>query len=155
MHRRLVVMVCGIAFCTGAYAQPRPLEARNPFHCGIALQVTHDLVKKAHGADSLLAEDLQDRVLWQSFAAARFPKPLGSDVEGDALRRQLIEDPQATVALAEACMIRQDAHPQFREARLEKQLRDGLPTIGESDRASIEALKGFLGKMDTPGRASD
>lgn len=145
------------AFCAAALiataASARIPEARNPFHCGIALQVAYDLVRKAHGPDSALAGELQGRIVWQSFAAARFPKALDSEVEGDALRRTFIADPQATVAMAEACMIRQDAHPQFREARLEKQLREGLTMEPASERASIEALKGLLRPTRPASRA--
>ena len=132
------------AIAAGGAAQAAAPEARNPFHCSIAFQVSYELAKAAQGADSLLSRDLHSRMVWQAFAAAKFPKAGDPQAEADALRRVFTADPEAGMAMAAACMRRQDAHPSFREARLEKQVRDGFPLEPLSTRASLEQLKGVF-----------
>ena len=125
----------------GASAAPAAPESRNPFHCSIAIEASYELAKAKLGIEDALTRELHTRFVWQAFAAAAFPKRLDSELEADGLRQQFGQDSQSAVALAEACMKRQDAHPKFRAARLEKQVRDGLPKEPVSARASIEGLK--------------
>ena len=140
-HRSIMLMFgAALGMSAGASAQ----EARNPVHCSVALQVAYELVKTAHGPHSALAEDLQSRLVWQGYAAARFPQQLDGETERDALRQRFLDDRTTAAAMAEACIRRQDAHPQFREARLERQLQGGFSAEPISTHASIEQLKGLF-----------
>lgn len=154
MRHAAVIGLCATASMAVGAAQAGAPEARNPFHCSIAFQVSYDLVKAAQGADSELARELHGRLVWQAFAAARFPKAADSEAEAGALARQFSEDSDAGLAMAEACMRRQDAHPEFREARLEKQLREGSEREPLSMRASLDGLKSVYLSAATaaPGR---
>lgn len=155
MRHRSIWLGSAIALA-GMSAQAAAQEARNPVHCSVALQVAYELVKGAYGPDSALAEDLQGRLVWQGAAAARFPTNLDADADRDALRKQFLSDRPAAVAMAEACMRRQDAHPQFREARLERQLREGFSAEPLSAHASVQELKGLvLGKTPAATAARD
>lgn len=124
MRHWISIGFCGLALAATGTARAAP-EARNPFHCSIALQVAYEMAKEAEGADSALSKELHGRMIWQAFAAARFPKPLASDEQGEALRRQLTGDTETELALAEACIKRQDAHPRFQAARIEERMRQG------------------------------
>ena len=139
-----MIGLCAAALMAGAAAEARTPEARNPFHCSIALQISYELAKEARGADSAIARELHTRLVWQALAAARFPKAPDADAQAAALRTQFLSDSETGVALAEACMRRQDAHPSFREARLEKQLSDGVPQEPLSIRASVDELKTLI-----------
>ena len=144
-----------IAATVAASATQAAPEARNPFHCSIAIEASYELAKAKLGAEAALTRELHTRFVWQAFAAAAFPKPFDSELEADGLRQQFEQDSQSAVALAEACMKRQDAHPKFRAARLEKQVRDGLPKEPVSARASIEGLKALHAPalpIDAPSR---
>ena len=136
--RASLIVAAALAGASAAQAAP---EARNPFHCSIAIEASYELAKAKLGDEDALTRELHTRFVWQAFAAAAFPKRVGSELEAGELREQFGTDSQSAVALAEACMKRQDAHPKFRAARLEKQVRDGLPKEPVSARASIDGLK--------------
>ena len=125
MRHQLIVGAIAAAFFAGS-AQAGAPEARNPFHCSIALQVAYDLVEEAQGPDTELAQEVHGRMVWQAFAAAHFPRALDSEAEAESLRALFGGDRDAGLAMAEACMIRQDAHPRFRASRLDRQIRDGF-----------------------------
>lgn len=141
MRRSAITSICAAALAAGA-AQAGAPEARNPVHCSIAFQVTYEIAKEGLGADATLSRELHGRLVWQALAAARFPKNDDSGAEADALRERLAADSEGVMALTEACMKRQDANPDFREARIEKQVRDGFPDEPLSTRASLAQLKG-------------
>lgn len=142
--RVVTIALCTTAALAGATAaQAAPLEARNPFHCSIAMQVSYELAKDARGAEDPLTKELHSRLVFQAFAAARFPKALDSEEEAATLSKQLSEDAETAFALTEACMRRQDASPRFRQARLQKQV-DGLPEAPVSAHASLTELKGLF-----------
>ena len=140
--RNVSLFIAAALAGTGA-AQAASPEARNPFHCSIAIEASYDLANQRLGAEHALTQELHTRFVWQAFASAAFPKRLDSDSEAEALRQQFAADSDGAIALAEACMKRQDAHPKFRAARLEKQVRDGFPKEPVSVRASLEGLKGL------------
>jgi hypothetical protein len=139
MLRLALFGLCAVALAVGASA--RTPESRNPVHCSIAFQVTYEIAKEGLGADATLARELHGRLVWQALAAARFPKNDDAQSEADALRKQFAADPDGVLDLTEACMKRQDANPDFREARIEKQVRDGFPNEPLSTRASLALLK--------------
>jgi hypothetical protein len=149
MRRLALSVLCAAALAASAGA--RTPEARNPVHCSIAFQVTYEIAKEGLGADSVLSRELHGRLVWQALAAARFPKNDDSETEADALRTQFADDSDAVLALTEACMKRQDANPDFREARIEKQVRDGFPDQPLSTRASLAQLKGVYSRADRGG----
>jgi hypothetical protein len=122
-------------------AQAGTPEARNPIHCSIAFQVAYEIAKDGLGADAVLSRELHGRLVWQALAAARFPKGDNAEAEAEAMRRQFLADADAVLGLAEACMKRQDATPDFREARFEKQVRDGFPDRPLDRRATLAQLK--------------
>ena len=114
---RVVSIALGMALTLGATAAgAAELEARNPFHCSLAMQVSYDRAKDLRGAEDALTKELHGSLVYQAFAAARFPKSLDSDQRADAIRAQLAADSEPALALTEACMMRQDATPRFRQA---------------------------------------
>lgn len=139
--RHLAIFGCAAALLAAAGAPAQTPEARNPIHCSIAFQVSYDLVEAAQGRDGALAKELHGRLVWQAFAAARFPKAIDADAEAEALRKQFTDDPEAGVAMTQACMMRQDAHPLFQAAQLERQLREGVADEPPSLHASLAELK--------------
>jgi len=142
MRRSVIFGICAAALAAGAARAGSP-EARNPVHCSIAFQVTYEIAKEGLGPDSALSRELHGRLVWQALAAARFPRTDQSAADAETLRAQFAAgDSDEVLALTEACMKRQDAHPDFREARIEKQARDGFPKEPLSRRASLEQLKG-------------
>lgn len=147
MRRLILSGFCAAALAASAGA--RAPEARNPVHCSIAFQMTYEIAKEGLGADSALSRELHGRLVWQALAAARFPK--NDDSETEALRKQFAEDADAVLALTEACMRRQDANPDFREARIEKQVRDGFPDKPLGTRASLTQLKGVYRRAERGG----
>jgi hypothetical protein len=142
MRHGLIGTACA-AFLLAAPAFAGAPEARNPFHCSIALQVAYDLVEEAQGTDSELAREVHGRLVWQVFAAAHFPKALDSEAAAESLRALFAADREAGLAMAEACMIRQDAHPRFRAARLDRQIRDGFDKQQVTARATLAELRQF------------
>ncbi len=145
MMRVVTFALCTAAAALGASsAGAAPLEARNPFHCSVAIQVSYELAKSGRGAEDPLTRELHSRLVYQAFAAARFPKALDSAEEAGVMSKQLAEDPDAAFALTEACIRRQDASPKFREARLQKQVADGLPQAEVTAHASLAELKGLF-----------
>jgi hypothetical protein len=126
-HIVSIGIACAAALAPlGAQAEVGAPEARNPFHCSIALQVAHALARAAHGPEGPLTHEVHSRLVWQALAAARFPKTADADVQADALRTRFSENREEGLAMAEACMRRQDAHPGFQAARIEKQIREGI-----------------------------
>ena len=125
----------------GTAAGAAELEARNPFHCSLAMQVSYELAKEARGAEDALTKELHGRLVYQAFAAARFPKAIDSDQQAAAISEQLAQDGEAAFALTEACMLRQDATPRFRQARLEKQIAENFETAPVTVHASLAELK--------------
>jgi hypothetical protein len=125
--RHIVAMgICAAALAARvAHAEAGSPEARNPFHCSIALQVAHALARSAHGPEGVLTHEIHSRLVWQALAAARYPKPADAEAQADALRIRFDENREEGLALAEACMRRQDAHPGFQAARIDKQIRAG------------------------------
>ena len=145
---RVVSLALGMAFAfLGTAAGAAELEARNPFHCSLAMQVSYELVKEARGAQDPLTQDLHGRLVYQAFAAARFPKALDSDQEAAAISAELAADGEAAFALTEACMIRQDATPRFRQVRLDKQIADNFSQEPISVQASLAELKDVYTKV--------
>ena len=139
---RVVSIALGTALSfIGTAAGAAELEARNPFHCSLAMQTSYELAKEARGAEDPLSKELHSRLVYQAFAAARFPKSLDSDEQADAIRAQLAQDRDAAFALTEACMIRQDAAPRFRQARLEKQMAENFEKPPVTAHASLAELK--------------
>ena len=139
---RVVAIALGIALSVaGTGAAAAELEARNPVHCSLAMQVSYERAKEARGAEDPLTKELHGRLVYQAFAAARFPKQLDSDQQADAIRAGLAQDGEAALALTEACMIRQDATPRFRQARLEKQIADNFAQPPATAHASLAELK--------------
>jgi hypothetical protein len=143
MRHSLIVTAFAAAASLASSANAGAPEARNPFHCSIALQVAYDLVEQAQGADSELAREVHGRLVWQAFAAAHFPKATDSEGEAESLRGLFTADREAGLAMAEACMIRQDAHPRFRAARLDRQIRDGFDKQRITARATLVELKQY------------
>ena len=142
---RVVSIALGMALTLGATAAgAAELEARNPFHCSLAMQVSYDRAKDLRGAEDALTKELHGRLVYQAFAAARFPKSLDSDQRADAIRAQLAADSETALALTEACMMRQDATPRFRQARLEKQIEDNFAQPPVTVHASLAELKGLF-----------
>ena len=138
--------VVSIALCTafsliGTAAGAAELEARNPFHCSLAMQVSYELAKEARGAEHPLTKELHGRLVYQAFAAARFPKSIDSDEQAAAISEQLSQDGDGAFALTEACMLRQDATPRFRQARLEKQIAENFEKAPATVHASLAELK--------------
>ena len=123
------------------------LEARNPFHCSLAMQVSYELAKDARGEQDPLTRELHGRLVYQAFAAARFPKPLDSDQDAAAISAELAADGEAAFELTRACMIRQEATPRFREARLQKQIAENFSREPISVQASLAELKGLYAKV--------
>ena len=148
MRHWISIGFCGLALAVSGTARAAP-EARNPFHCSIALQVAYELAREAQGADSALSRELHGRVVWQAFAAARFPRPLDSDAQGEALRRQLTEDREAGLSLAEACIKRQDAHPRFQASRIEEKMRRGTEASPIDTPTMIVELRDFHRRLKT------
>jgi hypothetical protein len=124
-----------------AQAEERAPEARNPFHCSIALQVAHALVREAHGPEGALTRELHGRLVWQALAAARFPKTADSDEQADALRSRFSENRDEGLAMVEACMRRQDAHPRFQAARIEQQIREGEKLESANSGSALAELR--------------
>jgi hypothetical protein len=118
-------MIFAAALAGPARAEAPAVEARNPFHCSIALQVAHALAREAFGPEGPLTQEVHSRLVWQALAAARFPKAGHAEADADALRRHFSEHREEGLAMAEACMRRQDAHPAFQAARIDKQMRAG------------------------------
>ena len=142
---RVVSIALGTALSLVATAAgAAELEARNPFHCSLAMQISYERAKEVRGADDALTKELHGRLVYQAFAAARFPKSLDSDQQADAIRGQLAGDGEAAFALTEACMMRQDATPRFRQARLEKQIADNFAKPPATAHASLAELKGLF-----------
>lgn len=142
---RVVSIALGTALSLVATAAgAAELEARNPFHCSLAMQISYERAKEVRGADDPLTKELHGRLVYQAFAAARFPKSLDSDQQADAIRAQLAGDGEAAFALTEACMMRQDATPRFRQARLEKQIEDNFAKPPATAHASLAELKGLF-----------
>lgn len=125
----------------GNAAAAAELEARNPFHCSLAMQVSYERAKHALGAEDPLTKELHGRLVYQAFAAARFPKQLNADEQAEAIRAELAADSDTALALTEACMIRQDATPRFRQARLERQIADNFAQPAATAHASLAELK--------------
>lgn len=148
MRHWISIGFCGLALATSATARAAP-EARNPFHCSIALQVAYEMSKEAQGADSPLSRELHGRLVWQAFAAARFPRALDSDAEGEALRKKLSDDSEAGLTMAEACIKRQDAHPRFQASRVEEQLRRSPDAIPLDAPTMIVEMKDFHRRLKT------
>jgi hypothetical protein len=127
MRHIVAIGICAAALAaSGANAEAGAPEARNPFHCSIALQVAHALARAAYGPEGPLTHEVHSRLVWQALAAARFPKTADAEAQADALRARFIENREEGLAMAEACMRRQDAHPAFQAARIEKQIRQGI-----------------------------
>lgn len=144
---RLVSIAVGTSLSLlGTAAGAAELEARNPFHCSLAMQTSYELAKEARGAEDPLVKDLHSRLVYQAFAAARFPKAMDSDQEAEAIRAQLAGDGDAAFALTEACMIRQDTSRRFVQARLEKQIADDFSQEPISAQASLADLKQLFAK---------
>ena len=142
---RVVSIALGAALSlAGSAAGAAELEARNPFHCSLAMQVSYELAKDARGAEDALTRELHGRLVYQAFAAARFPKALDADQEAAAISDQLASDSEAAFALTEACMLRQDATPRFRQARLEKQIAENFAQEPLAVHASLAELKGLF-----------
>jgi len=139
---RVVTIALGAALSLLATtAGAAELEARNPFHCSLAMQLSYERAKEMRGAEDPLTKELHSRLVYQAFAAARFPKALDSDEQADAIRAELSQNGEAAFALTEACMIRQDATPRFRRARLEKQIAENFEKAPASAHASVAELK--------------
>lgn len=147
MRHEIKIGFCSLALiASAAHAAP---EARNPFHCSIALQVAYEMTREAEGPDSDLSRELHGRLVWQAFAAASFPRALDSDAQGEALRRELTDDSDAGVALAEACIKRQDANPRFQASRVEEQIRRGPEARPLDAPRTIAELKDFHRRLKT------
>lgn len=143
-----VIALSGAAALLGAgTAMAAELEARNPVHCSVAMQVAYELSKDRRGAEDVLTKELHGRLVYQAFAAARFPKPLDSDAHAEAISTQLTADPETAFALTEACMLRQDATPRFRQARLEKQIAENFTQASATVHASLVDLKQLFAKV--------
>jgi hypothetical protein len=139
--RVVSIALCAALSLIGTAAGAAELEARNPFHCSLAMQVAYDLAKQARGAEDPLSKELHGRLVYQAFAAARFPKALDADQDAASIRAQLAQDGDAAFALTEACMLRQDATPRFRQARLEKQIAENFSQVPVAVHASLAELK--------------
>jgi hypothetical protein len=139
---RVVSIAWGTALSLiGTAAGAAELEARNPFHCSLAMQVSYELAKEARGAEDPLTKELHGRLVYQAFAAARFPKAIDSDQQASVITEQLSSDGETAFALTEACMLRQDAAPRFRQARLEKQIAENFEKAPVTVHASLAELK--------------
>ena len=139
--RVITVALCTSLALIGTAAGATELEARNPFHCSLAMQVSYELAKETRGAEDPLTQELHGRLVYQAFAAARFPKAIDSDAQAAAISAQLAQDGEAAFALTEACMLRQDATPRFRQARLEKQIAENFEKAPVTVHASLAELK--------------
>ena len=141
---RCIAILSTIAVAVSATVAQAAPEARNPFHCSIALEASYERAKERLGGEDALTKDLHTRYVWQAFAAAMFPKRIDYDAEATELRAAFAADPATAMAMAEACMKRQDVHPKFQAARLEAQSRPGVSREPISASASIEGLKGLF-----------
>jgi hypothetical protein len=142
--RVVSIALCAALSLIGTAAGAAELEARNPFHCSLAMQVAYDLAKQARGAEDPLSKELHGRLVYQAFAAARFPKALDADRDAASIREQLAKDGDAAFELTEACMLRQDATPRFRQARLEKQIAENFSQAPVAVHASLAELKNLF-----------
>ena len=126
MRAAAVLGVSVIALFGGiGRAQAAP-DARNPFHCGVALSVAYDLAKGQHGDDSPLTRELKDRYIFQAMRSARLPHMTPSEPEADALRLLFSGTPEAGLAMANNCIKRQDADPRFVATRPMVALPNGM-----------------------------
>lgn len=117
-------------------------DARNPFHCGVALSVAYDLAKAEHGPDSPLTRELKDRYVWQAMRSAMLPHMTPSEAEADALRARFGADTAIGLAMAKNCVKRQDANPRYLATRPTVPLPNGMQGVLPSfaDAAALGGL---------------
>ena len=122
-----------------AHAAP---DARNPFHCGVALSVAYDLSRQENGDNSPLTRELKERYIWQAMRSAMLSHMTPSEPEADALRALFSGTPEAGLAMANNCIRRQDADPRFLATRPTVTLADGIQGVmpGYADPAAMAAV---------------
>ena len=142
MRAAAILGVSVIALFGGIGTAQAAPDARNPFHCGVAISVAYDLAKGEHGDDSPLTRELKDRYIFQAMRSAMLPHMTPSEVEADELRQLFAGTPEKGVAMANNCIKRQDVDPRFVATRPTVPLPNGMQGVqpAYADKAAISAV---------------
>jgi hypothetical protein len=142
MRGAAILGVSIIALFGGVGSAQAAPDARNPFHCGVALSVAYDLARQEHGEDSPLTEELRDRYVFQAMRSAMMPHMTPSEEEADELRHFFAGTPKAGLAMANNCIKRQDVDPRFLATRPSVPLPGGMQGVqpAYADKAAMKAV---------------
>lgn len=142
MRGAAILGVSVIALFGGIGSAEAAPDARNPFHCGVAISVAYDLAKEEHGEGSPLTEELKDRYIFQAMRSAMLPHMTPSEEEAEELRQLFAGTPRAGLAMANNCIKRQDVDPRYLATRPSVPLPGGMEGVqpAYADKAAMKAV---------------
>jgi hypothetical protein len=108
---KTLTLLASTALLAACSAEAKGPDAKNPFHCGVALSVEYGIAK-SNGFSSHM-KDLTPLIQWYAQEARALPEASRTEAKSFELMRQFQEDSALAKGLGKACVSNAFDDPRF------------------------------------------